>query len=203
MSHQHSVLHAYNESGDIFHPVTSTDDGELKVSNSSMTDGTQTTRLKANSNHLGTGTDYFVSCDQGGRLYVNSDLGIPINALNASNAVQSRRCVDGSLKTLTTPENQRATANILFNTSLSSSQLYGVKIDCREYNSLRVMGTATWAFNLHGSTDDSHYYKIAVVTPDSGHDDHYHHYLPNPPHYVRVKNGSSANTVTMYHSLNN
>jgi len=31
-SHQHSVLYSYNEAGDIFHPVTSTDGGELKVS---------------------------------------------------------------------------------------------------------------------------------------------------------------------------
>ena len=36
-SHQHSVLYAYNEAGDIFHPVTSTDDGELKVSPSIAT----------------------------------------------------------------------------------------------------------------------------------------------------------------------
>ena len=44
-SHQHSVLYAYNEEGDIFHPATSTGDGDLKVSNSSLTDGTQTTKL--------------------------------------------------------------------------------------------------------------------------------------------------------------
>ena len=36
-SHQHSVLYAYNEAGDIFHPATSTDDGELKVSPSVAT----------------------------------------------------------------------------------------------------------------------------------------------------------------------
>ena len=46
-THQHSVLHACNESGDILHPVTSTDDGELKVSPTIAT--TQRDQVKVSS----------------------------------------------------------------------------------------------------------------------------------------------------------
>jgi hypothetical protein len=58
-------------------------------------DGTAFTKLKANSNAAGSGTDYHVTCDSGGRLYVNSDLGLPINALTEGGANQSLR-TDGN-----------------------------------------------------------------------------------------------------------
>tara|TARA_R110001599_G_scaffold93933_1_gene244585 strand:- start:161 stop:697 length:537 start_codon:yes stop_codon:yes gene_type:complete len=50
--------------------------------------------LTAWSNSAGTGSQYHLTSDNGGRLYINSDIGIPINALrdDGGSVVQSLRC---------------------------------------------------------------------------------------------------------------
>ena len=53
--------------------------------------GRQSTILTGNSNAAGSGTNYHITCDSGGRMYVNSDLGIPVNALTDAGANQSLR----------------------------------------------------------------------------------------------------------------
>ena len=51
-----------------------------------------------NTNHLGTGSKFFATCDANGRAYIHSDIGIPINALLDSGGQQSLRCENGRLR---------------------------------------------------------------------------------------------------------
>ena len=124
-----------------------------------------------------------------------------INGVQDNGNLQQLKCEDGRLRVKS--QVARTEDVLAFNTVLTSSQLYGVGIDCTDYRSLRVMGVATLAFNLYGSTDEIHWYKIDAITPDAGHSNHYHYHLENPPKYVRVKNGLSSNTLTMYYGLVN
>ena len=54
--------------------------------------------LKLNTNHTGSGSVHYATCDSGGRTYINSDLGVPINGLLDSGGQQSLRCEDGRLR---------------------------------------------------------------------------------------------------------
>ena len=97
----------------------------------------------------------------------------------------------------------RTEANLLNAESLTPAQLWGTAIDCLEHSSIRVMGIATDAFNLYGSIDDTNYYKLDVVYPDTNlnHLNHFNHILQNPPRYIKIKNGSSTITITLDYSL--
>ena len=122
-----------------------------------------------------------------------------LHGTNGSNDVKLECDANGNLLVST----QRTENVLAFNTLLTGSQLYGVGIDCTGHKSLRLLGEAQWAFNIYGSTDEIHWYKIDVVNPDPTHSNHYHYYLDNPPKYIRIKNGGSSNTITMYYSLIN
>ena len=58
----------------------------------------QTNGLKLNTNHTGSGSVHYATCDNSGRTYVVSDVGVPINALLDSGGQQSLRCEDGKLR---------------------------------------------------------------------------------------------------------
>tara|TARA_R110002153_G_scaffold40286_2_gene115395 strand:+ start:190 stop:663 length:474 start_codon:yes stop_codon:yes gene_type:complete len=99
----------------------------------------------------------------------------------------------------------RTEVSLLNAESLSSLQLWGVAIDCEEYSSIRFIGIATDAFNLYGSIDDTNYYKLDTVFPETNpnHLYHFNHLLQNPPRYIKIKNGSSSISITLDYSLLN
>ena len=99
----------------------------------------------------------------------------------------------------------RTEANLLNSESLTPHQLWGTSIDCNEFNSIRFMGIATDAFNIYGSIDDTNYYKLDVVYPDTNpnHLNQFNYMFSNPPRYIKIKNGSSTITITLDYSLIN
>mgnify|MGYP003628991378 FL=1 len=70
-------------------------DGSNEVKLECDANGILTTNTKLNTNHTGSGNNHFATCDAQGRTYINSDLGIPINALTEGGANQSLR-TDGN-----------------------------------------------------------------------------------------------------------
>ena len=107
----------------------------------------------------------------------------------------------GKLHTLTAVV--RTETNLLTTENLTSLQLWGTAIDCLEYNSIRFLGIATNAFNIYGSIDDTNYYKIYTIYPDTNqyHLNQFNYMFSNPPRYIKIMNGLSANTITLDYSL--
>ena len=99
----------------------------------------------------------------------------------------------------------RTEANLLTAESLTPFQLWGTAIDCNEYSSIRFMGIATDGFNIYGSVDDTNYYKIDTVYPDTNpnHLNQFNYMFSNPPRYIKIMNGSSTITITLDYSLLN
>tara|TARA_R110000765_G_scaffold386637_1_gene478705 strand:- start:796 stop:1356 length:561 start_codon:yes stop_codon:yes gene_type:complete len=140
---------------------------------------------------------------------INGNTPYPFNPNTPSTWTNSRlgiiltQQVDGTQ--ITKIKAQRVEANLLNGEILTPHTLWGTAIDCNEYSSIRVMGTATDAFNIYGSIDDVTYYKIDVVTPDTNpnHLDQFNYLLESPPRYIKIKNGSSTITITLDYSLMN
>lgn len=99
----------------------------------------------------------------------------------------------------------RTEANLLNSQSLTPLQLWGTHIDCLEHNSIRFLGVATDAFNIYGSIDDTNYYKIYTIFPDTNpnHLNQFNYMFSNPPRYIKIMNGSSTITITLDYSLMN
>ena len=118
--------------------------------------------LTANTNHTGSGTNHHLTCDSGGRLYINSDLGLPVNALTDAGANQSLR-TDGSGALRVDTNNAFGSVVILKDDSAignvgafsnSSSGKRGQKI------SLQLVsegGTTSWTCAIRQSLDNSNW----------------------------------------------
>ena len=106
---------------------------------------------------------------------------------------------------ITKLKTQRSEANLLTSESLTPLQLWGTSIDCNDFNSIRFIGTSTDLFNIYGSIDDTNYYKIYSIYPDSdpNHLNHFNYKFDNPPRYIKIKNDSSTITITLDYSLMN
>tara|TARA_R110000803_G_scaffold64117_6_gene124991 strand:+ start:175 stop:735 length:561 start_codon:yes stop_codon:yes gene_type:complete len=99
----------------------------------------------------------------------------------------------------------RTQANLLTTESLTSLELWGTNIDCSNSKSIRFLGVANEPFNIYGSIDDTNYYLIYTIIPsvNLNHLNHFNYMFSNPPKYIKIKNGSSANTITLDYSLVN
>jgi hypothetical protein len=100
----------------------------------------------------------------------------------------------------------RSQSNLLNAVSLTSLQLYGTAIVCTTFDSIRFLGTAQEAFNIYGSIDNTNYYLIYTIFPETNinHLGHFNYKFDDPPRYIKIKNGDSAtNTITLDYSLMN
>ena len=106
---------------------------------------------------------------------------------------------------ITKLKTQRNEANLLTAESLTSLQLWGTAIDCLEHNSIRFIGEANEPFNIYGSIDDTNYYLIYTIYPDTNpnHLNQFNYMFSNPPRYIKIMNGSSTITITLDYSLMN
>ena len=97
----------------------------------------------------------------------------------------------------------RQNARLLNIQILAPLELWATSIDCRLANSISLMGTALDGFVVYGSIDDTNYYKVEIIFPDTNinHPDMFYYNLINPPPYIKIHNGSSANTITLDYSI--
>lgn len=104
-----------------------------------QTNNTHKTQLTAWSNAAGTGSQYHITADSGGRMYINSDLGIPVNALTDGGANQSLRTNgEGSIRTAS----QKTTGEWLASGSLADDA-YSAALDCSKFKHIRLFGKWT------------------------------------------------------------
>ena len=97
----------------------------------------------------------------------------------------------------------RQSARFFNSQVLAPLELWATSLDCRLANSISFMGTALDGFVVYGSIDDTNYYKVITIFPDSNvnHPDMFYSNLINPPPYIKIHNGSSANTITLDYSI--
>tara|TARA_R110000822_G_scaffold70161_7_gene169965 strand:+ start:329 stop:733 length:405 start_codon:yes stop_codon:yes gene_type:complete len=97
----------------------------------------------------------------------------------------------------------RQNARLLNIQNLAPLELWATSIDCRLANSISLMGTALDGFVVYGSIDDTNYFSIITIFPDSNvnHPDMFYSNLINPPPYIKIHNGSTANTITLDYSI--
>ena len=86
---------------------------------------------------------------------------------------------------------------------LTPLELWATSIDCRLANSISLMGTALDGFVVYGSIDDTNYYSVETIFPDTNvnHPNMFYYNLINPPPYIKIHNGSSTNTITLDYSI--
>tara|TARA_R110001583_G_scaffold30976_5_gene106379 strand:+ start:350 stop:1132 length:783 start_codon:yes stop_codon:yes gene_type:complete len=174
--------------------------------------GRQSTILTGNSNSGGSGTNYHITCDSGGRMYVNSDLGIPVNALTDGGANQSLRCIDGSLRVAT----KKTTGEWLASGAIADDN-YSSALDCSSFKNIRLMGKWTGSLTnmpiLGSQTTSGTYYAltqqewITQQSVDIGGSTEYHieANITNVPNFIKLYNqtGGSKTLEVDYVGISN
>ena len=132
---------------------------------------------------------------------------IPFNPNTPSTYTNSRlgtiltQQIDGTH--ITKNKITRTDGTLMTAQSLAILELYTTNIDCSAHTSLRLIGIATEPFNIYGSIDDVNYYLIDTIYPSANlnHLNHFNYKFEHPPKYIKIKNGSSANTATIHYDL--
>ena len=193
-NHQHSLMFGYEPTTDIYQPIITTTDGKIMTSNSKLTDGTQVTQLKLNTNHTGSGSVHYATCDFLGRTAVSSDCGIPINALTSTNAQQSLRCEDGQLKVKTSPN--KTTLSI--SESLSQNEDSDT-INTEGYTKMRIWGTTSTTDTLlleYSNQSSGGMLRVDTLVPTViGSTNAINKHVENPPAYFRISNINATSTT--------
>lgn len=177
------VLHGTNDSGGQT-KIKTEEDGDLRVS------------LRASGNSAGTGTHHHLTCDTGGRLYINSDLGIPINALTAGGALQSLRCEDGALKcavvsSITKDETSASSSGVIQSFAQNNTSTHLTLPDDSKYVRLLLNGSTSSFLSLwlEGSADNAFFVPLKQITPINIGSNYYgSELIERPPKYIRIKN---------------
>ena len=165
-------------------------------------------RLVANSNHTATGTDAYVTCDSAGRLFVNSDIGVPINALqdDGGAVVKSLRCdATGKMVTIAVPNISRgAIGGFTAGTgSQWSANAFSTAIDMTYHKSLEyhIQGSMSSGHTIYVcvSNDDSAYARhLAVTTQGVGGADVFKGSFTSGFRYVKLENGGADISTTTF-----
>ena len=132
--------------------------------------GRLTTVLTGNTNAGGSGTNYHLTCDSGGRMYINSDIGIPINAmLNDGGTTQKHlRCdAEGHLITARSNDYQTTQSVAVADTAMGNTTAYTITESSRV--SVVVKETlntpaATGKGQLQWSEDNSNWVSVDTTT---------------------------------------
>ena len=165
-------------------------------------------RLVANSNHTATGTDAYITCDALGRMYINSDIGIPINALlnDGSSTVKSLRADStGKLDVNAIPNLSRgAIGGFTAGTgSQWSANGFSTKIDMAYHKTIEfhIQGSMSAGHNIYAcvSNDDSTYVRHeALSTQSVGGSDVFKGTFTSGFRYVKFENAGADISTTTY-----
>ena len=167
-----------------------------------------TTRLKANTNPAGSGTECHATCDSGGRMYINSDIGVPINALqdDGGTIVKSLRCdATGKLVTIAVPNDSwGAIGGFTAGTgSQWSANAFSTAIDMTYHTTLEfhVQGSMSAGHNIFicVSNDNSSYVRHQAVTTQSiGGTDVFKGSFTSGFRHVKLENGGADISTTTF-----
>lgn len=90
-------------------------------------------------------------------------------------------------------ESSPARSSVQIQNGVMSSGAFSSTVDARSYRELRLFGSAQNEIHVQGSIDNSNFYNVVNVYPDS--DFNFSVSIAAVPPYVRVENGSTSQSV--------